>query len=285
MGELTADILEDLYYRENMTQKEIGEKFGVTQSWVSVKMKEWGIESRFNGWWSDEEEQILAENYKQIPKEDLQELLPGRTWKMIKQKARALGLSDSAEKHRHSEEVLECLRKNSEENTIEVDFGKLDTLSYVVGVIDGDGYHDQKGSLGLETKSAKFADKFSKALAGIGLNPGRGQRRGKQTVWAASQKLVQWCMKFTWQTKFRWLKEEGDAWKYMEGAYDSDGDFSNTGPRICSYDNKEKKFIRRVLTEILGLEASIHQNNVYIPVASREKFFENVDPVYEKRRP
>ncbi|PSH01398.1 MAG: hypothetical protein BRC26_03610, partial [Nanohaloarchaea archaeon QH_8_44_6] len=77
---------------------------------------------------------------------------------------------------------------------------------------------------------------------------------------------------------------EGDIWKYIEGAYDSDGDFSNSGPRLCSYDEEEKKFIKRIYDH-LGLESSIQTNNVYVKVSSADQFFKNVDPVYKKRRP
>lgn len=84
--------------------------------------------------------------------------------------------------------------------------------------------------------------------------------------------------------KFEWIKHEGDFWKYLEGAYDSDGDLSHPGPRICSYDDQEKNFLKRIL-DYLSLEANIQQNNVYVSTESKERFFDKVDPLYEKRRP
>ncbi|MFB6191141.1 MAG: hypothetical protein ABEJ64_01835 [Candidatus Nanohaloarchaea archaeon] len=246
-------------------------------------MSECGVDSGYS-FWSEKEEKLLRENYKDVSKSEMLSLLPERSWESIKLKAIDLGLTTPLVEHRQSEEVLEQLRENAEENMVEVDFHKKRLVSYVMGVIDGDGFHDGSSAIGLETKSERFADKFSDALGDIGLNPGRGTRRGKETVWASSRQFVSWLMQFDYDSKFRWLRNSGKIWEYIEGAYDSDGDFSHPGPRICSYDEKEKEFIYR-LAVTLGLEASIQSNNVYIRTSSREKFFENVDPVYEKRRP
>ncbi len=284
MSKLTAQVLELLYHEKDWTQKKIAEKFDVTQPWVSKKMKEYGIKSSYNGFWTEKEERILEENYKIAPKEELLSFLPNRNWESIKLKALKMGLSTPFEEHNKSDEVIERLKRNAKEREKNVDFENTPTLSYVLGVVDGDGFHDRKGSVGLETKSQKFADKFSGALESIGLNPGRGERRGKETVWVASKKFVEWLMDFTYESKVEWLEQSGDIWKYIEGAYDSDGDFSNSGPRICSYDENEKVFLKRIL-DIAGLEARIHSNNVYVPASSRERFFANVNPVYERRKP
>lgn len=285
MEKLNKEVLAHYYIEKDLSQREIAEKFDLSQPCISKKMKKYEIDSDYTGFWSEEEEQKLKQNYRQKSKKEVIELLPDRSWEAIKLKAMDLGLAKSIEEHRNSEEVAEILRKNSEEKMVEIDYDKVGHVSYVLGVIDGDGYHDNKGSIGLEVKLKDFADKFKRSLEEIGFNPGRGQRRGKETVWASSTAFVKWLQDFDWTTKFRWLNEQGAVWKYIEGAYDSDGDFSNPGPRICSYDAEEKKFIHRILTETLGLDASIHQNNVYVKVSSRNRFFENIDPVYEKRRP
>ncbi|PSH02434.1 MAG: hypothetical protein BRC26_00585, partial [Nanohaloarchaea archaeon QH_8_44_6] len=109
-------------------------------------------------------------------------------------------------------------------------------ISYVLGVLDGDGFTDGRGTLGLETVSEDFAVKFSSFLGRIGLNPTIGDREDKKAVWASSLNFCEWLRDMGYEEKFRWLKEEGDLWKYIEGAYDSDGDLSHPGPRICSYD-------------------------------------------------
>lgn len=284
MQELNKEVLVHYYVEKDLNQREIAEKFDLTQPCISKKMKKFGINSDHTGFWSKEEKQKLRENYREKSKKEVMELLPDRSWEAIKLKAMGLGLSKPISEHRNSEQVAETLRKNSEENMIEINYDKIDHLSYIIGVIDGDGYHDNKGTIGLEVKLKDFADKFKRSLEEIGFNSGRDQRRGRETVWASSTEFVEWLYGFNWETKFEWLKEEGDVWKYIEGAYDSDGDFSNVSPRICSYDIEEKKFIHRILTEILGLDASIQQNNVYVKASSRAEFFENVDPVYEKRR-
>ncbi len=285
MEKLNKEVLAYYYVEKDLSQREIAEKFDLTQGCISKKMKKFGIDSDYTGFWSKEEKQKLRENYRERSKKEVMSLLPDRSWEAIKLKAMDLGLSKPISEHRKSNEVAEILRKNAEESMVEIDYDKIDHVSYVLGVIDGDGFHDNKGLIGLEVNLKEFADKFKQSLEEIGLNPGRGQRRGKETVWASSTEFVEWLCDFDWETKFRWLKEEGEVWKYIEGAYDSDGDFSNPGPRICSYDIEEKKFIHQILTEILDLEASIQQNNVYVKVSSRGKFFDNIDPVYEKRRP
>lgn len=274
-----------LYVNKDLTQREIAEKLDLTQGCISKKMKEFGIESDHTGFWSENEEQKLERNYNECSKEEIRSMLPNRSWEAIKLKAMELGVATPIEEHRHSDEVRERLQRNTEQNMIKADYDRKEEVSYILGVVDGDGFHDKKGTIGLEVKFSGFADKFEESLKNVGFNPGRGKRRGKETVWASSTEFVKWMSRFNWKTKFRWLKEEGEVWRYIEGAYDSDGDFSNVSPRICSYDIEEKKFLHKILTEILGLEASIQQNNVYIKASSREKFFENVDPVYDKRRP
>lgn len=285
MEELNKETLAYYYIEKDLSQREIAEKFDLSQACISKKMKKFGINSDYSGFWSDEEERKLRQNYRQKSKKEVMSLLPDRSWEAIKLKAIELDLSKPISEHRHSEQVLEILRENAEEDKVEIDYDKVGHVSYVFGVIDGDGFHDNEGTIGLEVNLKEFAEKFKQNLQKIGFNPGRGQRRGKETVWASSTDFVEFLSEFNWETKFKWLNEQGDAWKYIEGAYDSDGDLSNSGPRICSYNPEEKKFIHRILTEILGLEASIHQNNVYVKVSSRDEFFENVDPVYERRRP
>jgi len=285
MKKLSKEVLAHYYVKKDLSQREIAERFDLTQPCISKKMKKFGIDSDYTGFWSEEEEQKLRQNYRQKSKKEVMSLLPDRSWEAIKLKAMDLGLARDQKEYRKSDEVRERLRKNSEENMVQIDYGKIGHVSYVLGVIDGDGFHDNKGSIGLEVKLKDFADKFKQSLEEIGFNPGRGQRRGKETVWASSTDFVKWLCGFDWETKFRWLNERGDVWKFIEGAYDSDVDFSNVSPRICSYDTEEKKFIHRVLTDILGLDASIQQNNVYVKASSRAEFFKNVDPVYEKRRP
>lgn len=284
MSREEAEKIRRLYHEENLTQREIADRMGLTQACISRKMKKYNIDSDYNGFWTEEEEKKLRKVYKNSSREEIEQAFSGRSWNAIKLKAMDLGLAKPMEEHRKSEEVRKILNENAREQAIEIDFGRAEALSYIVGVVDGDGYTDNSGTLGLEVKNPDFADKFSEKLNTVGLNPGRGQRRGKETVWASSKDLVDWLEDFDYQSKLRWLSQEGELWSYIEGAYDSDGDFSHVGPRICSYDEQEKKFIRKILDR-LGLACSIQSNNVYVQKSSRQKFFENVDPVYDRRAP
>lgn len=283
MSKASAEELYRLYNEENLSQREIGEKFGVGQAAVSNWMSELGVETDRAGKWSEKEKEILKKNYPD-EKEKLKEELENRTWNAIKLKAMDLGLARDQEDYRYSEEVKEKLRGLAEESQVHADMDKKAEVSYVLGVLDGDGFTDNRSTLGLETASQDFAEKFVSYLDKIGLNPNIGDRRDKKAVWASSMEFQEWFSAMDYEEKFEWLKMEGDFWKYLEGAYDSDGNLSNPGPRICSYDSEEKKFLKRIL-DYLGLEASIQQNNVYVKVDGKEKFFRNVNPVYEKRAP
>lgn len=283
MSKASAEELYRLYNEENLSQREIGEKFGVGQAAVSNWMSELNVETDRAGKWSGKEKEILKKNYPE-EKEKLKEELENRTWNAIKLKAMDLDLARNQEDYRNSEEVKEQLRNLAEDNKIHANMDKKTEISYVLGVLDGDGFTDNKSTLSLETASKDFAEKFVSYLDKIGLNPNIRDRENKKAVWASSMEFQEWFSAMGFSEKFEWLKKEGDFWKYLEGAYDSDGDLSHPGPRICSYDSEEKKFLKKILDH-LGLEASIQQNNVYVKVASSESFFENVNPVYEKRAP
>ncbi|MFP4117212.1 MAG: hypothetical protein ACLFQ8_03635 [Candidatus Aenigmatarchaeota archaeon] len=286
-GNLSKDTLIELYKERGMTQGEVADKFGVSQPLISRKLKGFGIETRSHDKWTDEEEEILKENYLKAGKEKMLELLPKRNWEAIKLKAMKLGVARSAAEYNKSEEVVERLRKFAKKNTNELKFNKKKEMAYVLGVIDGDGFHDKKSTIGLEVKSSDFADKFSKYLGKIGLNPGRGKRSGRdrETVWASSKKLIEWVENFTREDKKQWLlQSEEIAWKYIEGRYESDGNIHPSGsPRICSYDEKSIEFLADVLGK-LGVKCNEQQNNVWVSKSNVDVFFENINPVIRNRR-
>lgn len=281
---LSKEKIEELYLVEELSQKEIAERVGTTQSYISEKMKEYGIKTESHKPWSEEEEEILRENYLEIPKPELLSLLPDRGWEAIKLKAFKLGLAQSAEEYRKSDEVRERLNSFAKKNEIQVNFKKKGKLSYVMGVIDGDGFHDKENAIGLEVKSEKFADKFYKALKDLNLNPGRGNRknRDRETVWGSSKQLVEWCESMDIKEKINWLKKEGDEWKYIEGRYESDGSLRPGGsPCICSTDGKELDFLHNLLTG-LDINCSKQKQMVYVLKSSRDEFYKNIDPVIRK---
>lgn len=272
--------LKRLYIKKGLLQREIADRLGVAQSYISKRMRNLGIKTNAKKAWTSKEEKILKENYLKISKEELMNLLSDRSWKAIKCKARKLGVARSMEEYRNSEDLKNRLRSYAEENTIKVDFSKKRILSYILGVIDGDGSHDKKYTIGLEVKSAEFADKFYKALQKIGLRPGRGTRsnRERETVWASSVQLVKWYMKMDYERRLEWLESDERGWKYIEGRYESDGNLSKGTARICSYDDRAKKFLSDLLKS-LDIGCSIQQNNVYVYKAYADNFFNNINPV------
>lgn len=281
--DLNREKLYRLYSEEGKTQKELAKKFGVSQSWISRKMDEFGLETRTARKWTRSEENILKEKYGCSSREDLEEIFSDRSWNAIKLKAMNLGLAVPAEDYRHSREVKERLKKNSKELEIEVDFSQKEVLSYVLGVIDGDGFHDKVRSIGLEVTNADFAKKFEESLEALGLNPGTGTRRGKETVWASSVRLVEWIKRMQSGERHNWLLDEGNPWKYFEGRYESDGNIHPSGsPRVCSYDEDEKEFMASLFKDI-GVKCSIQQNNVWVSAKSKDLFFDRINPVL--RRP
>lgn len=205
-------------------------------------------------------------------------------------KAIEIGVANSAEEYRNSREVKNRLRRLSEKNTVDIDFDNSEVLSYIWGVVDGDGFHDNKGTVGLEVTNADFADKFENCLEELGMNPGRGTRRTEYdrkqilSVWASSKKLIEWIMDIEdFSAREDWLSQKGDIWKYVEGRYESDGNIHPCGsPRICSYDEKARGFMKNLFSE-LGVSATLQQNNVWISKSDRDKFFDNIDPALRKK--
>lgn len=275
---VAAEELRYLYLEEGLTQGEIANELGYSQPYISRKMSEYDIDSNYE-FWTDEEIKFLKENYRNLPREKIKEHFPERTWGAVKDKAMDIGVARSIEEHRRSAEVLKVLRQNTEENSIEIDFSLVEEVSYIIGVLDGDGYTDNNGTIGLEAKDSVFTEKFRDILNLVGFNPGTGERRGKNTVWASSLKFTKWYENLSDQSKIEWLRDEGSLWKYIEGQYESDGNLHPCGsPRVCSYDEAEKKMLKQIF-DILELKTSIQQNNVWISKKHAEKFFMNIDSV------
>lgn len=278
---VSKERLRELYVKEEMTQGEIADELGYSQPYISRKMSEHDIDSSY-AFWAEEEEEYLRENYQSSSKEEILEHFSDRTWKALKDKARDLGVAMTAEERRNSEEVLQRLRKNSEENAIKIDLENSPVISYLLGVLDGDGFTDNKGTVGLEAKDKPFVKKFMRKLREAGFNPGNGMKDEKHTVWASSLQFTNWYENLSDDQKFEWLKEKGNFWKYIEGQYESDGNIHPSGsPRICSYDEQEKLLIKRIF-DCLGIHANIQQNNVWVSKTSAEDFFQSISPVIRK---
>lgn len=275
------EILEMLYFDKGLTQEEIGEKLNSNQPFISEKMREKGIKTNSHNPWTIKEEKILEENYLEASKEELLSLLPTRTWSAIKAKAMKLGVCQSFEEYRNSDEVKKKLRSLAEKNKIDVDFCEKETLAYILGVIDGDGFHDREHTIGLEVKSPEFADKFAEKLKKLGLNPGRGTRndRDRETVWASSGTLVEWYLELSKEEKLKWLEEENLEWNYIEGRYESDGNIHPSGGlRVVSYDKEELDFLEEIFSN-LEIRFTRQKYNLWIPRTSAKKFFNKTNLV------
>jgi transcriptional regulator with XRE-family HTH domain len=278
---ISKEKLKQLYFEEGMTQGEIADELGYSQPFISRKMSEYSLDSGYS-FWDEKEVQFLKENYRSMPRDEIMESFPDRTWGAVKDKARELGVAMSAKERAQSDELLDLLRRNAEENMVEVDFSLTDEVSYILGVLDGDGYTDNQGTLGLEAKDQIFTEKFKKILNSVGFNPSSGRRRGKNTVWASSLNFTEWYEDLSDEEKLKWLKEEGSLWKYVEGQYESDGNLHPSGsPRICSYDQKEKEMVKKIFHS-LGIEANIQQNNVWVAKKDASRFFAQIEPVIRK---
>lgn len=289
MSSVSESRLRELYVKEDLTQKEIADELDVTQSYISRKMSEFDIESNYS-FWTEGEVEKLEENYQDKSRDGLLDIFEDHSWNSIKLKAIDVGVAKSAEQHRNSREVKEKLRQMSEDNAVNIDFGNTKVLSYVLGVIDGDGFHDRKSTVGLEVTNSDFADKFESHLEEIGMNPGRGTRRTENnrkqilSVWASAKELIDWVLDLEdFSDRYDWLSQKGEIWKYIEGRYESDGNIHPSGsPRICSYDEEAREFMKDLFSE-LQVSATLQQNNVWVSKSDRDKFFDNIDPVLRKK--
>jgi len=73
-----------------MTQKEIGDEIGVSQSQVHKYMRNYGVKVRDRSW-SDKEEEILRKIYPHLTPEEVAYVF-GRTEKAVVNKANSMGL-------------------------------------------------------------------------------------------------------------------------------------------------------------------------------------------------
>ena len=139
---VSNERLKELYVKEGMTQGEIADELGYSQPYISRKMSEHDIDSSY-AFWAEEEEEYLRENCQSSSKDEILEHFSDRAWRALKDKARDLGVAMTAEERRNSEEVLQRLRKNSEENAIKIDLENSSVISYLLGVLEGGRIHRQ----------------------------------------------------------------------------------------------------------------------------------------------
>ncbi len=269
-------------YEDGKTQAEVAEIVGVTQGYVSMILSEHEVATPFTKWWEVDEVAFLEKHYPPETEEEKQRIIrelcvEGRTWKGVRDKADALGLTRSNEEFmgsRANRNVLDRIRNRVEIDTADPQVG------YVVGVLDTDGYTDNVGQIGLEAKDNEFVAKFCETLSALGFNPSvNASHRGpeKQLLYACSKEFVEW-----YQNELdRFEMTDPQKRLYLEGMHEGDGTIHQTGYcMICSQDREFKEFIADFLENEFGFTSRIWQDGVaLVPRAQRERFLSLIDPV------
>jgi len=102
------------------------------------------------------------------------------------------------------------------------------SLCYIIGVLLGDGYinvYKDNYRVGLQVKSRRFAEDFSRALGKVGLHPSIWVRkRGHYVVTATSKLFVEWFAKMSLSDIRTLISKKGSYAKaFIKGFYDSEG--------------------------------------------------------------
>jgi len=147
-----------------------------------------------------------------------------------------------------------------------VDFTEEEALSYILGVLIGDGgtHKSRKGEFLVELNQTrkKFAQSFKKALEKIGLNPGvygpyQPKDEGHSPLYmtkAHSKLLVEWFEQFDLGKIFEYVvKDLANAREFIRGIYESEGSnviSSSWRLTIVSTERKKLEIVDRVLNRI-----------------------------------
>ena len=144
------------------------------------------------------------------------------------------------------------------------------SLSYVLGVIDGDGYvclerKSRNFKVGLNTRDREFAEAFQMALKNIGLKANIYFNKSSKMwiVYAYSKPFYSWYRSLTVEEKRKLIQRF--PVDYLRGLYDSDGSFymcksrKNRYPRVMIYNSNIGllNFARELLAK-LGMKSYIH---------------------------
>jgi len=232
--------------------------------------------------WTKAEIDLLTKTYNKISGDKLMKLFPDRHWVNIKQKAFVLKLTERGGLY-----TREGNKRTMLKNTINVDFEDITNLSYILGVIDGDGWCSKVANrntylIGLETIYKPFVDKFKHHLKFIGLNPAirLRKKRNSYQLYITSKELGNW---YSNVNKKKYLRENNTIWQYLEGMYDSEGHLHRGKyPMTCNTDIKLKKLLLDLL-KLVGINANEHIDKIYVPIKYADIFLSNVNSVYPKK--
>lgn len=269
-------------YESGLTQSQVGDRVGITQSRVSQILSEYEVDTGFSKWWTEEEVEFLRSYYP--PKSDsmkqklIDELcVDGRSWKSVREKAARLGITRSLDEYRGSEANKRVLERVT--TRIEIDLAEPN-VGYVVGVLDSDGYTNNTTQLGLEVRDRVFLEKFADKLSGLGFNPTtkRSHRSdSKYVLYASSRQFVQWYNSDP--DRFGFTPEQQRL--YLEGLFEGDGTIHKTGYcMICSTNPEFKEFLSEFLEQEFDFTTKIWQVGIaLVPLEQRMRFFEIINPV------
>jgi intein-encoded DNA endonuclease-like protein len=109
-----------------------------------------------------------------------------------------------------------------------------DNLSYILGVLEGDGYVIYKSGkylIGLSTKDYDFAKYFYRKLTNIGLKPKTHYYQTKNKNWSEryivecnSKKFCEWYFNLNkYDDYYKLLKEKEHKCMFLRGMFDSEG--------------------------------------------------------------
>lgn len=150
-------------------------------------------------------------------------------------------------------------------NRITFDKTPSTTLSYILGVLYGDGwvyYYPYRYVIGLNTTDNEFAECFRVALAKIGLHPSRiyTMKRAQENwndqfrVQAFSKPFYEWFKNLTFDKVHNLLQTPEMKREFIRGFYESEGSLCQSKGyfrvTITNTDMKLLNFVRKILEEL-----------------------------------
>ena len=236
----TREELYLLYWIKNMSVSKIAKKFYVTSSTVHRWLNKYSIPKRT----CIEERKKYYMNRKK--EKEVENLIPKIVcWeeeRAVKKIIEEMGY--------YSPTAWRLIkgRKKYVQNypRVKVNFSDERTLSYILGVLLGDGYvilneRKNKYLFGLHQTRKEFAESFKSALIKLGLHPWVSKTsKNTYRVSARSKSFVEFYNKLTLKDVRKIvLKNKENMKEFIRGFYESEGTNSETGSEKRKYKNWE----------------------------------------------
>ncbi|MBW2674510.1 MAG: hypothetical protein JRD89_14040 [Deltaproteobacteria bacterium] len=155
-------------------------------------------------------------------------------------------------------------------------------LSYILGVIAGDGYVSSHSYIELDTKDYAFAQEFRRALKAIGLRANVIERnhwiKNLKRQYHGWKCYIRSVVFVDWFNGLTQEQEEGIAgqypWEYIRGMFESEGSYyvnTNGSAEVVfsNFDYNLLLMVQRLLT-LLGYESNIYEREHKEPFKGRE---------------